>query len=197
MKRSVSASGHQRPSLGLPPKQIAKDHPVPKKEVKAPDESFLARMMRPTQASASKVADKVHVPTTPPRKTSTAARKPQSAKTGQIRRVASRTMGSTANNTETGKKDGVSSTREATKKVEQTPIAEETITVAKRAARNEPLKSSEEKTVSEDSERAPIPEKHASNGLLVNGNHVEKAAPQEVPVSAAPTETQQPEQEEW
>lgn len=53
------------PSIGPPPKPVAKDHPVPKKEAHV-DESFLARMMRPTQASSSKTAEKV--PTTPPKK---------------------------------------------------------------------------------------------------------------------------------
>ncbi|PSR81403.1 hypothetical protein BD289DRAFT_484448 [Coniella lustricola] len=212
MKRSVSASGgRQRPSIGPPPKQTAKDHPVPKKEVKAPDESFLARMMRPTQASASKVADKIQVPTTPPRKVSTAAKKPPSAKTGQIRRVASRTMNSAASNGDMGKKDGPSTGKEVTRKVEHIPIAEETITVAKRSARDGSLKSSEgtasAKTVSAPTEQVAVPEtqeavnfeKHASNELSVNGDltQEEKATTQDALVSAAPTESQQPAQEEW
>ncbi|KAG8156966.1 hypothetical protein KVR01_013188 [Diaporthe batatas] len=63
--RSSSAAGRQRPSFGPPPKQPAKDHPVAKKDAKV-DEGFLARMMRPTQASASKKNEKV--PVTPPRR---------------------------------------------------------------------------------------------------------------------------------
>lgn len=64
LKRQSSTINRPRPSLGPPPKQTAKDHPLTKNE-KHVDEGFLARMMRPTQASASKVHDKV---VTPPRK---------------------------------------------------------------------------------------------------------------------------------
>ncbi|RGP77420.1 hypothetical protein FLONG3_4470 [Fusarium longipes] len=65
VKRQPSSVGRSRPSLGPPPKkpsdstQVRKEAPV--------DEGFLARMMRPTQASSSKTAEKV--PTTPPKKT--------------------------------------------------------------------------------------------------------------------------------
>ncbi|EPE03128.1 mucin-7 precursor [Ophiostoma piceae UAMH 11346] len=64
LRRQSSTIGHQRPSIGPPPKQPARDHPITKKE-KAVDESFLERMMRPTQSFASKTADKVHQ--SPPR----------------------------------------------------------------------------------------------------------------------------------
>ncbi|RYP76610.1 hypothetical protein DL771_001679 [Monosporascus sp. 5C6A] len=65
LKRQSSTIGRPRPSLGPPPKQRAVDHPVAKRETHV-DESFLARMMRPTQSSASKTADKS--PLSPPRK---------------------------------------------------------------------------------------------------------------------------------
>ncbi|RYP51224.1 hypothetical protein DL769_010843 [Monosporascus sp. CRB-8-3] len=65
LKRQSSTIGRPRPSLGPPPKQRAKDHPVPKRETHV-DESFLARLMRPTQASANKTAEKS--PLSPPRK---------------------------------------------------------------------------------------------------------------------------------
>lgn len=68
LKRQNSTVNRPRPSIGPPPKQPARDHPVLKKE-KDVDESFLARMMRPTQSSASKTADKPLVPqASPPRK---------------------------------------------------------------------------------------------------------------------------------
>jgi hypothetical protein len=66
LRRQNSTINRPRPSLGPPPKPKAKDHPPTKKE-KELDEGFLARMMRPTQASSSKVNEKT--PTTPPRKT--------------------------------------------------------------------------------------------------------------------------------
>ncbi|KAI1400231.1 hypothetical protein F4819DRAFT_462052 [Hypoxylon fuscum] len=68
LKRQSSTISRPRPSLGPPPKQTARDHPVAKKEAHV-DDSFLARMMRPTQASSSKTAEKA--PVTPPRKQST------------------------------------------------------------------------------------------------------------------------------
>lgn len=71
LKRQSSTISRPRPSLGPPPKQPAKDHPPTKRE-KEIDQGFLARMMRPTQASASKTTEKV-LHTTPPRKPAAAA----------------------------------------------------------------------------------------------------------------------------
>ncbi|EFX05797.1 hypothetical protein CMQ_3866 [Grosmannia clavigera kw1407] len=72
LRRQNSTISRSRPSLGPPPKQPARDHSALKKE-KDVDESFLARMMRPTQSSASKTADKSGAPhTSPPRKQSPA-----------------------------------------------------------------------------------------------------------------------------
>ncbi|KAL7620142.1 hypothetical protein AAE478_009135 [Parahypoxylon ruwenzoriense] len=76
LRRQSSTISRPRPSLGPPPKQPARDHPVSKKEGHV-DESFLARMMRPTQSSSSKTSEKT--PVTPPRKqnaASTAHKKP-------------------------------------------------------------------------------------------------------------------------
>lgn len=104
---------------------------MPKKEAKV-DEGFLARMMRPTQASASKMADKVHVPTTPPRKTVTAAKKPASAKSGPSSRVVSASKTTSAPRSavttpDTSKKESSASARTSVKKFEQEPIAEEEV----------------------------------------------------------------------
>lgn len=63
-KPSSANVGRARPSLGPPPKSGAKEQPAVKKESHV-DESFLARMMRPTQSSAKKTSEKV--PVTPPR----------------------------------------------------------------------------------------------------------------------------------
>lgn len=72
LKRQNSVINRPRPSFGPPPKQLARDHPPTKRE-KEVDEGFLARMMRPTQASSSKVLDKLpSITTTPPRKTAVA-----------------------------------------------------------------------------------------------------------------------------
>ncbi|KAM0379846.1 hypothetical protein HYE67_009380 [Fusarium culmorum] len=65
VKRQPSNVGRPRPSLGPPPKKPSE--PTHAKKEAPVDESFLARMMRPTQASSSKTAEKV--PTTPPKKT--------------------------------------------------------------------------------------------------------------------------------
>ncbi|KAB5578252.1 hypothetical protein GE09DRAFT_1052318 [Coniochaeta sp. 2T2.1] len=65
LKRQSSTISRPRPSIGPPPKQASKDHPPTKKETHV-DEGFLARMMRPTAASASKTHEKA--PLTPPRK---------------------------------------------------------------------------------------------------------------------------------
>ncbi|KPM37435.1 hypothetical protein AK830_g9130 [Neonectria ditissima] len=67
IKRKDSTIGRSRPSLGPPRKKGNSDASVAKKDAPV-DESFLARMMRPTQSSSSKTTEKV--PITPPRKTS-------------------------------------------------------------------------------------------------------------------------------
>ncbi|GKU03106.1 hypothetical protein FLAG1_05588 [Fusarium langsethiae] len=79
VKRQPSNVGRPRPSLGPPPKKPS-DSTHAKKEAPV-DEGFLARMMRPTQASSSKTAEKV--PTTPPKKT---AKRSSSSGTDPARR---------------------------------------------------------------------------------------------------------------
>ncbi|CAK7268470.1 hypothetical protein SEPCBS119000_003077 [Sporothrix epigloea] len=71
VRRQSPTVNRSRPSIGPPPKQAARDHSVTKWE-KEVDEGFLARMMRPTQASALKTTDKAHV-SSPPRKHLTTA----------------------------------------------------------------------------------------------------------------------------
>ncbi|KAK3987778.1 hypothetical protein QBC44DRAFT_116354 [Cladorrhinum sp. PSN332] len=78
LKRQNSTISRQRPSLGPPPAKASEDHPAVKKE-KEIDEGFLARMMRPTKASASKVHEKVV--TSPPRKTIAAKKAPTATTT--------------------------------------------------------------------------------------------------------------------
>ncbi|KAK4241536.1 hypothetical protein C8A03DRAFT_12209 [Achaetomium macrosporum] len=91
LRRQNSTINRPRPSLGPPPKQSTKDHPPPKRE-KEVDQSFLARMMRPTQASASKVAERVH--TSPPRKAAAAPKKAATAK--PIKKTVPKSAGTTA-----------------------------------------------------------------------------------------------------
>ncbi|KAL6920235.1 hypothetical protein FSST1_004261 [Fusarium sambucinum] len=79
VKRQPSNVGRPRPSLGPPPKKPS-DPTHARKEAPV-DEGFLARMMRPTQASSSKTAEKV--PTTPPKKT---AKRSSSSGTDPTRR---------------------------------------------------------------------------------------------------------------
>ncbi|KAL1879959.1 hypothetical protein VTK73DRAFT_6539 [Phialemonium thermophilum] len=90
LKRQRSTISRPRPSIGPPPKQPAKDHPPTKKEREV-DEGFLARMMRPTQASSSKTAEKV--PATPPKKTSGAqAATKKIAQRQEVKPVARKTV---------------------------------------------------------------------------------------------------------
>lgn len=106
-----------------------------KKEHKV-DEGFLARMMRPTQAYANKVADKTQLPPkTPPR--STATKKPASGKTGPAKRVVSRsTTTSAAASPETSKNDHSAVVKPTAKR--ENPIAEEPILAKKNAEKKEP-----------------------------------------------------------
>ena len=86
LRRQSSTLGRQRPSFGPPPRQASIDHPVTRRE-KEMDEGFLTRMMRPTQASSFKTADKP--PVTPPRQHSAPpARQPASRQTHAVSRPA-------------------------------------------------------------------------------------------------------------
>ncbi|KAI9171882.1 hypothetical protein HJFPF1_01373 [Paramyrothecium foliicola] len=66
IRRQASTISRSRPSLGPPPKKATQPESSTKKPQSQVDEGFLARMMRPTQSSSSKVAEKA--PVTPPRK---------------------------------------------------------------------------------------------------------------------------------
>ncbi|KAI1647043.1 uncharacterized protein F4817DRAFT_316135 [Daldinia loculata] len=91
LRRGNSAGGRARPSLGLPPKPVSKDHPIIKRDGHV-DESFLARMMRPTQSSSSKTAEKA--PVTPPRKQSTPSSVQRKAE-GSVKKSVTRAQSAT------------------------------------------------------------------------------------------------------
>ncbi|KUI58676.1 hypothetical protein VP1G_05938 [Cytospora mali] len=193
LRRSSSVAGRQRPSLGPPPKLPSKDHPVPKKESKV-DEDFLARMTRPTQSYANKVHEKV--PVTPPRKPAAAAKKPASAKSGSARKPVSKTTSAA-----TSAAASPETERKIAPVVETTPIAEETITVAKRekvAPMPETPKTPErEPTIMEEKEEGieevPVastvprssnePEVEVADAPLVNGHHKEEEVVKEPSVA--------------
>ncbi|ROV93390.1 hypothetical protein VMCG_08429 [Cytospora schulzeri] len=155
MRRSSSVAARQRPSLGPPPKLPAKDHPLPKKESKV-DEGFLARMMRPTQAYANKVNEKV--PTTPPRRPAATSKRPASAKRSTSRKPASRITSaatSAAASPETERKPDPSAAKRIVPVVEQTPIAEEEIAIAEKeevAIPETPKTPEHEPTIMEEKE---------------------------------------------
>ncbi|KND91352.1 hypothetical protein TOPH_04176 [Tolypocladium ophioglossoides CBS 100239] len=66
VKRQGSVIGRPRPSVGPPPSKTSQPEAGAGKRQSHVDEGFLARMMRPTQSSSSKTADKN--PSTPPKK---------------------------------------------------------------------------------------------------------------------------------
>ncbi|POR32851.1 Uncharacterized protein TPAR_06948 [Tolypocladium paradoxum] len=99
IKRQGSVIGRPRPSVGPPPSRASQPDATAGKRQSHVDEGFLARMMRPTQSSSSKTADK-NLPT-PPKKTAprpstsatdhslrqeTSARKPPVAKNAAAKR---------------------------------------------------------------------------------------------------------------
>ncbi|PNY24897.1 Uncharacterized protein TCAP_05169 [Tolypocladium capitatum] len=65
VKRQGSVMGRPRPSVGPPPSKASQPDTGACKQQSHVDEGFLARMMRPTQSSSSKTADKN--PLTPPK----------------------------------------------------------------------------------------------------------------------------------
>lgn len=124
------------------------------------DEGFLARMMRPTQASANKVAEKA--PTTPPRKTQTLTRKPSSAKISVAKRAAPKTTPAAnpvVQSPETTKAPAPAAKevapKEAAPKVEKTANAEEVTEVAKEAEGTTSLEPAEEKAASPTIPKTP------------------------------------------
>ncbi|KAI1127434.1 hypothetical protein F5Y10DRAFT_242753 [Nemania abortiva] len=80
-KPSNANVGRSRPSLGPPPKPAAKEQ-IPKRESQV-DESFLARMMRPTESSAKKTS----APVTPPRKRSAPVKKPDNKEVKNVNKL--------------------------------------------------------------------------------------------------------------
>lgn len=175
--RSSSAASRQRPSIGPPPKLPAKDHPVVKKDAKV-DEGFLARMMRPTQSSASKVNEKV--PVTPPRRPAAAPKKSASAKSATTKRPVSKTTSATtsaAPSPERTKKES-SADRDIATVIEKMSIAEN--------VQETPKTPEREATIAEELEE----EKPAEP--LANGAHKETEA-----ASQPADKVAEPEQEEW
>lgn len=188
--RSSSAAGRQRPSIGPPPKQPAKDQPVVKKDAKV-DEGFLARMMRPTQSSASKKNDKV--PVTPPRRPAAAPKKTASAKSGTTKRPVSKTTSATtsaAPSPERTKKES-SADRDIATVIERMSVAEnvqETPQTPEREATI--MEELEEEKSGVAPEASNEPEVEEAAAPLANGK-TEEAASQPAATGA------QPEDETW
>ncbi|KAK3952550.1 hypothetical protein QBC32DRAFT_212316 [Pseudoneurospora amorphoporcata] len=166
LKRQNSTNNLPRPSLGAPVKQAAKDHPPTKKE-KEVDEGFLARMMRPTAASASKTAERVV--TSPPRKSS-ATPGPAAKRSLSKPRTKKPATKSAAPSAATTPKQSRASSVAA--KVEQVATAEEATEVAKTADEEVPLpivtetpkeaaQPVEEATEAAQEVSAPLPEAEA------------------------------------
>ncbi|EON98800.1 putative mucin-7 precursor protein [Phaeoacremonium minimum UCRPA7] len=210
LKRQSSVIGRPRPSLGPPPKQPARDHPPTKRE-SAVDEGFLARMMRPTQASSSKTHDKA--PVTPPRKVAAPVKKTLAKdvhhvkKDPVVRKLVPKVVAPAA--APEKPKEETSAAKEIAPVVEQTASAEEAISVAKEVegdvalpeekdAEPEVETQVEEETpveeptpvVQKDVEIAPAPEQPESQ--------LEESQPAEIPRAseAAPEESHEPEIEE-
>jgi len=98
LRRQSSTINRPRPSLGPPPKQPAKDHPPTKKE-KPVDEGFLARMTRPTQASASRAAEKAaHITAT--KKPVAAAAPKKTVTTKTVKKPASKPTSAASSSTQ-------------------------------------------------------------------------------------------------
>lgn len=190
LKRQSSTIGRPRPSLGPPPKQPAKDHPPIKRE-KEVDEGFLARMMRPTQASASKTTEKVH--TSPPRKLAATVPK-KAAAVKHVNKVGPKSTAAaspppqqhnpTANKAAVSPKqapasDEVIKAAKAAQEVavvaEQTEIVEQVIASAKAAGEEAVLPQSPESTSS-------VGEPAASPIQLATGPEPEPAVSAEDPV---------------
>ncbi|ROV93272.1 hypothetical protein VSDG_06910 [Cytospora chrysosperma] len=205
MRRSSSVAGRQRPSIGPPPKLPAKDHPLPKKESKV-DEGFLARMMRPTQAYANKVNEKV--PTTPPRRPAATTKKPASAKRSSSRKPVPKTTSAATSAAASPETDRKTESSAEMKKIatvmEQTPIAEEEIVIAEKAETalpKTPRTPEREPTILEEKEEnvEDVPMASAASEAsheaeveeavapLTNGNHKEESVV-EPPVADAKDE---------
>ncbi|KAF5628345.1 hypothetical protein F52700_8079 [Fusarium sp. NRRL 52700] len=190
VKRQPSNVGRSRPSLGPPPKK-ASDPAHPKKEAPV-DESFLARMMRPTQASAQKTSEKV--PTTPPRKT--AKRSTSSGADATRRESSMKTPGSAKKPARKGaesKSVTGSVASDETPRIE--PVVEEK---APEPTKTESQEVPEIKTEISQINNAPEDLKKPQPGLVVEDTpvEVEKPVPEEPSAEFAPEESSKKEQEE-
>ncbi|KAK2682594.1 hypothetical protein RAB80_000540 [Fusarium oxysporum f. sp. vasinfectum] len=175
--------------LGPPPKK-ASDPAHPKKEAPV-DESFLARMMRPTQASAQKTSEKV--PTTPPKKT---AKRPTSSGADATRRESSmKTPGSAkkpARKAAESKSVTGSVVSDETFKVE--PVVEEKVP---EPAKSESPEVPEIETEVSQTNNAPEGLKKPEPGPVVEDApvEVEEPAPEESQAEVDPKESSKEEQE--
>ncbi|RKL23854.1 hypothetical protein BFJ68_g1014 [Fusarium oxysporum] len=189
VKRQPSNVGRSRPSLGPPPKK-ASDPAHPKKEAPV-DESFLARMMRPTQASAQKTSEKV--PTTPPKKT---VKRPTSSGADATRRESSmKTPGSAkkpARKAAESKSVTGSVVSDETFKVE--PVVEEKVP---EPAKSESPEVPEIETEVSQTNNAPERLKKPEPGPVVEDApvEVEEPAPEESQAEVDPKESSKEEQE--
>ncbi|GAB1310574.1 hypothetical protein MFIFM68171_00784 [Madurella fahalii] len=181
-RRQSSTMGRPRPSLGPPPKQPAKDHPPTKRE-KEVDEGFLARMMRPTQSSASKTTEKVQ--TTPPRRAAaTGTKKPAVGK--PIKKVVAKSPGAAS---PSGQSQSSAAHRIATE-AEHAATAAEIIETAK-AAEGEATLPAEAGQKSAAREVAPVVEQSETAEEVIEATkRLEgEVAPPELAPSLMPKES--------
>ncbi|ETS73168.1 hypothetical protein PFICI_15113 [Pestalotiopsis fici W106-1] len=185
LRRQASTINRARPSLGLPPKTQAKDHPPTRKEAPV-DEGFLARMMRPTQSSASKAADKV--PITPPRKqvTTSTAKKPMN-KDGEANAKKAATKLADIVKKDTSVKNTTTAKSEVKK------------TVAKTAAKNTEPSANEVAPVAAQTESAEVAIEAAKTSTdtivvpQIQSQVSDKAKTEAAPLSEASEPTPEPE----
>ncbi|KAM5342831.1 hypothetical protein ACJ41O_013797 [Fusarium nematophilum] len=168
VKRQASTIGRSRPSLGPPPKKTTSEHT--KKEAPV-DEGFLARMMRPTQASSSKTTEKV--PVTPPRKT---ARRPSSSGTDHTSRRESNIKAPGSAKKLVRKQAESKDPAKSTASVESTSVTADGTETAPEPAVSEISDAAVDKT--EDTEPVPASEE-------VNEPEPEVIAAEEAPVETA------------
>ncbi|GAP92137.1 hypothetical protein SAMD00023353_7700470 [Rosellinia necatrix] len=185
-----------RPSLGPPPKQGAKEQPAAKKESQV-DESFLARMTRPTQSSAKKTSEKA--PVTPPRKQIVPTKRPdtkdveRSAKKVVAKMQASSAQAKTAKDAlkPVGTSIQPTGTKEIAPVVAKVETAEEAIKVAKSSptTTDAPLVKDENATVEAAIEDASVvvkPEAAVEDKVEI------PQTPTDLPVNVDTTPTEEP-----
>ncbi|KAF5541269.1 hypothetical protein FNAPI_10307 [Fusarium napiforme] len=188
VKRQPSNVGRSRPSLGPPPKKTS-DPAHPKKEAPV-DESFLARMMRPTQASAQKTSEKV--PTTPPKKT---AKRPTSSGADATRRESSmKTPGSAKKPARKAAESKSVTGSVVSDETKVEPVAEEK---APEPTKTESPEVPEIQTKVPQMNNAPEDLEKPEPGPVVKDGHVEfeEPVPEEPRAEFAPEESSDKEQE--